>query len=259
MSASWVESLRELRAEYLRRSPERLAEIEALLARATKDPGDPETLGALRLKFHSIAGTAATFGFAGATEPARSAEALVDEARARREPLSAETLGVLADALARLRALFEPPSGAGPEPEAATEPADVDRAWRVLAVTADPGEAAFVEAVLESGGHVVRVCTSAANVEADSRAFRPDLLLVDSELPGVAEHDVARLFGVMEGRPDFPVVFLDVGGGSGGPTEPSEATRDVRLVKPVAPGVLLSTVTALLERARSAAARPGSD
>ena len=338
MSSSWVESLRELRAEYLRKSPERLAEIDALLVRAAGSPADAGTRTSLRLKFHSIAGTAGTFGFPEATALARAAESLLEEAGARGElserpgarsrerwagcarcsrrptirrgpgpraawvaasrrvpralvadddpafrmnvaralalagidSLEVLTPDSLLDAaradppdgivvgaqfhapsgsaiVARLRALpgGEAPavfvvgdrSGFSDRVEALHAGADAvfdrpldeeglvrrltaflekERAEpsRVLSVEDDPDQAAFVRGVLESGGHVVRVCRDPACFEADVIAFRPDLVAARREPPGVSGYDLARFLRQNEARAALPVVFLTAEGGT---------------------------------------------
>ena len=375
MSASWISTLRELRAEYLRRSPERLAEIEALLARAAEDPSDPGTLDALRLKFHSIAGTAGTFGFPEATQLGRAAEALLEEQGAQ-GGLAADGRAALAKTLTGMRALFESASGAepaaapAPAPGAAPAPlprvlvgeddpafrANVERLLafggmefveaptreglfaacrarppdaivigarfggvegsaivaslralpggegpvvvvvgeksfggrvealhagadavidrpldeqgfvqrltallergraepsRVLSVEDDPDQGEFVRSVLESGGHVVKVCRDPGRFEADVIAFRPDLVLLDVNLPGVSGYDLARFLRQNEAHAALPVVFLTGEGRDDARIRSVRAGGDDHLVKPVAPGLLLSTVTARLERART--------
>jgi diguanylate cyclase (GGDEF)-like protein len=377
VSASWLGSLRELRTEYLRRSPARLAEIDALLARVSEDPADRGTLDALGLKFHSIAGTAGTFGFPEATEMGRAAEAIVENERGAHGALSAEGRAALAKTLGALRALFEAAEGGGPGPasvpdpspapvrarrvlvaddepafradagrllvrggidaeEAATPDAlfetlraglpdglvvgarfrgipgsvivekvrampggeapvvfvvgdlsgfsdrvealhagadaafdrpldegeflrrlsallDRDRAEpsRVLSVEDDPDQAAFVASVLESGGHVVKACRDPERFEADLIAFRPDLVLLDVNLPGFSGLDLARFLRQNEAYAALPVVFLTAEGRDDARIRSIRAGGDDHLVKPVAPGLLLSTVTARLERART--------
>lgn len=373
MSASWISTLRELRAEYLRRSPERLAEIEELLARAGEDPAHEGTLDALRLRFHSIVGTAGTFGFPEATEMARAAEALLEEQSAH-GGLRADGRAALANMLSGMRTLFEAAGSAepaaAPDPVAAPPPlprvlvADDDPAFRsnverllafggmesvhaltpeallaacrarlpdavvvgarfggaegsaivadlralpggeapvvvvvgeksfadrvealhagadaavdrpldeqgfvrrvtallergraepsrVLSVEDDPDQAEFVKTVLESGGHVVKVCRDPGRFEADVIAFRPDLVLLDVNLPGVSGYDLARFLRQSEAHAALPVVFLTGEGRDDARIRSVRAGGDDHLVKPVAPGLLLSTVTARLERART--------
>jgi diguanylate cyclase (GGDEF)-like protein len=376
VSASWIASLRELREEYVRRSPERLAEIDELLSRAGQEPVPRDTMEALRLKFHSIAGSAGTFGFPRATELAREAEALLVQERAGSGTLSAGAREALDEKLGGLRTLFESAGGGAARPEpppeaparpvhaprilvAADEPAfraevesllarggmdgveaptpdalfealrrgpadgvvvgarvcglpgasivervralpagdalavlvigdrsgsfdriealhaGADAAFdgpideqaflrrlgallerehaepsRVLSVEDDPDQAAFVKSVLESGGHVVRVCRDPARFEADVITFRPDLVLLDVNLPGVTGYDLSRFLRQNESHAALPVVFLTAEGRDDARIRSVRAGGDDHLVKPVAPGLLLSTVTARLERAR---------
>lgn len=376
MSASWIGSLRELRTEYLRKSPERLGEIDALLTRAAEDPADAGTLDALCLKFHSIAGTAGTFGFPAATELGRAAEALLERERGVHGALTAEGRAELTKTLNGMRALFGEADGDASGPAPAPKPgaaaprvprilvADDDpvfrmevarllalagidcvefltpdalfrelrsglpdgfvvgarfcglpgsaivgkvralpggeapavlvvgdrsgfsdrvealhagadaafdrpldeqgfvrrlnallereraEASRVLSVEDDPDQAAFVKSVLESGGHVVKVCRDPGRFEADAIAFRPDLVLLDVNLPGVSGYDLARFLRQNEAYAALPVVFLTAEGRDDARIQAIRAGGDDHLVKPVAPGLLLSTVTARLERAR---------
>lgn len=372
----------ELRAEYRRRGPERIAELEVLLARAERTPADGTTLDGLRLKFHSITGTAGTFGLARASEIARAAEALLEGERAARAGLGPAAHTALARMVDELRELFaaRPDENASPEGGEGASPAEsrlatpprascilvaddasdrrsemahllsrggfvdehaetpdgvldavrdgrvdglvigarfrgvpaagvvekvralpggeslavlvvgdhsgffdrvealhagadaaLDRPLdeeaflrtlgvllerersepcRVLSVEDDADQAEFIRRVLESGGHNVKVCQDPARFEADVIAFRPDLVLLDVNLPGVSGHDLARFLRQSEAHAALPVVFLTAEGRDEVRIRSMRSGGDDHLVKPVAPGLLLSTVSARLERAR---------
>jgi diguanylate cyclase (GGDEF)-like protein len=122
---------------------------------------------------------------------------------------------------------------------------------RVLSVEDDPDQGEFVRSVLESGGYVVKVCRDPGRFEADVIAFRPDLVLLDVNLPGVSGYDLARFLRQNEAHAALPVVFLTGEGRDDARIRSVRAGGDDHLVKPVAPGLLLSTVTARLERART--------
>ncbi len=374
MSASWVESLRELRVEFVRKCPGTLAEMGALLEKAAAGPGDAGSLEALARKFHTVAGTAGTFGFPEATDLSRTAEALIETDRVARGRLSAASSEQLGALLLRLGTVLA--AGAGPAPaapgravpasrQARVVLADDDPAFldelqralehhgigavaaptpdalvdafredppdgavigaqfggvpgsalverlralpggdatalfvvgqrsgfldrvgaiqagadatfdrpldeeafvrrlgvllereraepsRILSVEDDPDHAAFVRTVLESGGHVVKTCEDPKRFESDAIAFRPDLVLLDVNLPGVSGHDLARLLRQNEAYAALPVVFLTAETREEVRIRSIRAGGDDHLVKPVAPCLLLSTVTARLERART--------
>jgi diguanylate cyclase (GGDEF)-like protein len=121
---------------------------------------------------------------------------------------------------------------------------------RVLSVEDDPAEAAFLRTVLESGGYEFEVCASPERFEAALTAFKPDLVLMDVNLPGFTGYDLVRYVRQHERYATLPILFLTTESAMGAHMETARAGGDDHLVKPVAPGLLLSTVAARVERAR---------
>ncbi len=122
---------------------------------------------------------------------------------------------------------------------------------RVLSVEDDADQAAFVRSVMESAGYRVRVCPDARNLEADLDAFRPDLVLLDIHLPGTAGgFAVARCIRQQEAHAALPILFLTTKSELSSQIESIRSGADDYLVKPVAPGLLLSAAAARIERAR---------
>jgi diguanylate cyclase (GGDEF)-like protein len=121
---------------------------------------------------------------------------------------------------------------------------------RVLSVEDDPDQAAFVRAVLESAGYRVRICADAKNLEAELSAFRPDLVLLDIQLPGPDGYSLARYIRQQEAHAALPILFLTTQSHIESQIESMRAGGDEYLVKPVAPGLLLSAAAARIERAR---------
>ncbi len=121
---------------------------------------------------------------------------------------------------------------------------------RVLSVEDDPDQAAFVRAVLESAGYRVRTCADSKNLETELSAFRPDLVLLDIQLPGADGYSVARFIRQQEAHATLPILFLTTRSQIESQIESIRAGGDDYLVKPVAPGLLLSAAAARIERAR---------
>jgi diguanylate cyclase (GGDEF)-like protein len=121
---------------------------------------------------------------------------------------------------------------------------------RVLSVEDDPDQAAFVSAVLESAGYRVRICADAKNLETELSAFRPDLVLMDIQLPGADGYSLARYIRQQEAHAALPILFLTTKSHIDSQIESLRAGGDDYLVKPVAPGLLLSVAAARIERAR---------
>jgi diguanylate cyclase (GGDEF)-like protein len=376
VDSSWRRTFRELRAQFADGAEERLRAIDAALDRLLVEPGDAESLSELRVRFHGLSGTGATFGFprvsvlgvegehacdavleAGRTpaseeirawrrlvqqvreefradvapleavsaehstprETERRVEVLVAhddtelcatlEAHLRREGMEVTVASNLAEAQALLSkrvpevlvvdmrfgggeggALVEKLRGMPGGDGAATfvvgapvgfvdkveaircgadayfeQPVDWElftrrlqqllersraEAPRVLSVEDDPDQAAFVKAVLGSGGYDVRICSDPARFEAEAIVFAPDLVLMDINLPGFSGYDLARFLKQNEKYAAVPVVFLTAESRAQSRIETLRAGGDDHLVKPVAPAILLSTVAARIERAQ---------
>jgi diguanylate cyclase (GGDEF)-like protein len=127
---------------------------------------------------------------------------------------------------------------------------DQPEAVRVLSVEDDPQQAALLQAVLESAGYEVRVCDDPRHFETDLIGFSPDLVIMDILLPGVSGYDLVRYLRQDERYATLPILFLTTEREVHARIETARAGGDDHLVKPVSPGLLLSTVAARIERAR---------
>jgi diguanylate cyclase (GGDEF)-like protein len=121
---------------------------------------------------------------------------------------------------------------------------------RILSVEDDPDQAAFIRAFLDSAGYQVRTCTDPKQFEAALSAFQPDLVLLDVMLPGMTGYELARYLRQTERYVTLPIIFLTTQGHLEARIEAAKSGVDEHLVKPVAPALLLSVVSAKLERAR---------
>jgi diguanylate cyclase (GGDEF)-like protein len=121
---------------------------------------------------------------------------------------------------------------------------------RILSVEDDPYHAGFIRAVLEPAGFEVRNVADPSRLEVEAASFRPDLFLMDVNLPGARGYDVVRFLRRDPRFATLPVIFLTVEGRDQARIASLRAGGDDHLVKPVAPGLLVSTVAARLERAR---------
>jgi len=121
---------------------------------------------------------------------------------------------------------------------------------RILLVEDEQDQANMVTSILGSGGYTVRHCADPVHFEADLRSFRPDLLLLDVHLPGMSGFELARYVRQREEYATVPILFLTTAGQADRRLESIKAGADDYLLKPIRPGVLLSTVAGRLERSR---------
>jgi diguanylate cyclase (GGDEF)-like protein len=121
---------------------------------------------------------------------------------------------------------------------------------RVLCVEDEPLQAAFVRAVLESAGYVVRVCANPKHFESDLVSFAPDLVTMDIMLPGMSGYDLVKFIRQDTRYATLPVIMLTTEGEVEARVRAARSGGDEHLVKPVQPSLLLSVVAARIERAR---------
>jgi diguanylate cyclase (GGDEF)-like protein len=123
-------------------------------------------------------------------------------------------------------------------------------AVRVLSVEDDPQQAAFLRSILESAGYEVRICAEPRAFDAEVRSFRPDLVLMDVNLPGASGYDLVRYLRQEHSLATLPVLVLTTEDRVEARVSATRAGADDFLTKPVSPGLLLSAVAARVERAR---------
>lgn len=121
---------------------------------------------------------------------------------------------------------------------------------RVLSVEDDEDFASFVTTVLESAGFQVRTCPDPRRFENELTAFKPDLVIMDLNLPEMSGTELVRYLRQHEQHATLPIVFLTAEQRVQARIESLRAGGDDYLVKPVTPGMLLATVASRVERAR---------
>jgi diguanylate cyclase (GGDEF)-like protein len=121
---------------------------------------------------------------------------------------------------------------------------------RILSVEDDPEQAAYLKAILESGGYEVAVCEDPKRFDNALRTFQPDLVLMDILLPHISGYDLVRYLRQDERYAALPVLFLTTESQLQSRFRSAQVGGDDYLTKPVVPPVLLSVVSARLERAR---------
>jgi CheY-like chemotaxis protein len=163
---------------------------------------DGDVRRAAEREAHKLAGAAGTFGFAQATRLAREAEQMLKGTDALDGP-QVQRLGELTTALRRE---LERPIGA-PRPAPVAAP-PVTRAGHVLAVDDDPIVLATLRALLDSHGMRVTTLDDPRRLLETLESARPDLLVVDFEMPHLSGADLCRLVRAEPRWSTLPVLVL---------------------------------------------------
>jgi HPt (histidine-containing phosphotransfer) domain-containing protein len=98
--------LEEQRAEYTRSLPRRLEQVASLWQQVLNGEALPEALPALERQAHSLAGSAATFGWADVGLAAQALELAIEPHVAAGQPLAPQTQAEVARAVEELQRRF---------------------------------------------------------------------------------------------------------------------------------------------------------
>ena len=185
--------------------------------------------------------------------------------RARRDPAHRVRLLVLLraqDADLQLRALragadrcVALPASSEEIVGAAVELASVDQesAYRILIVDDDAAQALFAQAILRRAGMETRILGESLAVLDELDRFRPDLLLLDLNMPDCDGFELTALVRERDGYVNTPIVFLSGDLDEERQFAALDAGGDDFLVKPIRPAHLVAAVTNRVRRARMAA------
>jgi len=119
---------------------------------------------------------------------------------------------------------------------------------RILVVEDEAHIAEVVQSYLEREGHMVAWAASGEDALDDFDRRRPDLVVLDLNLPGISGEDVCRRIRAVS---DVPIIMLTARDGEEDLVKGLELGADDYLTKPFSPRELTARVRALLRRARS--------
>lgn len=120
--------------------------------------------------------------------------------------------------------------------------------YRITVIDDDAMMQGVLRQILTHGGYEVLLCSDGEKGLADVAADRPDLVLLDINLPDMDGHEVCRRLKADERVRHIPVVML-----TGEARDLDSRVRgldcgaDDYMFKPVAPKLLLSRVASLLK------------
>ncbi len=137
---------------------------------------------------------------------------------------------------------------------AALELAAVDQEgpYRVLIVDDDPAQSLFAQAILRRAGMQTRILAESLPVLDELDRFRPDLLLLDLNMPDCDGFELTALVRERAGYGNTPIVFLSGELDEDRQFAALDAGADDFLLKPIRPTHLVAAVTNRIRRARAA-------
>jgi diguanylate cyclase (GGDEF)-like protein len=247
-----VDELAELRHEYRRALPEK---VEALTRAVAASRLDGSRRPEARALAHRLRGTAGSFGAGDIGEMAGRIEDLL----VRIGEAASEELWRRVDREILLLTQAVRAANGEPLPEAPPSATARLRGGRVLIVDDDADFARHTAALLAAEGATVTHLADPLRVLEVLDEVEPELVLLDSIMPGMNGLDVCRMMRTIPRWQDLPVIFVTVETGLEVRLAAFEAGVDDYFPKPIAGPELAARVRVRLERARLMRARMATD
>ncbi|MFN0205703.1 MAG: diguanylate cyclase, partial [Planctomycetota bacterium] len=130
---------------------------------------------------------------------------------------------------------------------------------RILSVEDDPDYAIAIDAILTPVGHSVRVISRPEQVLEELAEFRPELLILDWDLPHLNGHDLARIIRSDARHELLPIIFCTGRTDRRDRRMAVQAGADDFINKPFAPDELIETIDTILRRHRALRRRLDAD
>ncbi len=127
--------------------------------------------------------------------------------------------------------------------------------FRILIVEDDRSQALFAEGILRNAGMDSLVVLEALDVMPALRQFRPDLVLMDLNMPGANGIELTALIREQDAFLHTPIVFLSGESSDDLQFDAIESGGDDFLSKPIRPRHLISAVQTRVRRARAVESR----
>jgi len=195
-------AIRDARQRFLASFPKRSDSIGLLLS-TVATVGARGPVGPLRFAVHRMAGLAGMLGFPTVSARARDLELMLDGIDAG--TFDASRAGLLYDALEQAFTddLCRPPDWISPEPQAGGS-------RRIMVVEDDEDQREVVCINLRAAGYVPIPVPAGDLAMAAVRAEKPDLILLDANLPEVDGYTICRLLKSDAALSSIPVLFTTV-------------------------------------------------
>lgn len=240
-------AMRDARGRFIAAFPKRSDSIGLMLS-TVSTIGGRGPVAPLRQTLHRMAGLAGMLGFPTVSVRARELDLLLDGVGAGSFDASAASRTFDALEQAFTEDIAHPPDWLGLDPAAGAS-------LRVMLIEDDEDQREVMAINLRAAGYVP-LEVAAGDLAVDAvRAQRPDLILLDANLPGIDGYTVCRLIKADPALARIPLLFLTVRSNLDDRLAGLMLGADDYLVKPVDMPELVVRVQLLLAR-RAAAPAP---
>jgi CheY-like chemotaxis protein len=130
---------------------------------------------------------------------------------------------------------------------------------KILIIEDDPTSLKLASEVLQAGGHVIMLATSADQAILSIKAVKPDVILLDMRLPGIKGPAVARQCREETLTHDIPIIAVTAFSAEFGEADARKAGCDAYLTKPINTRTFLRQIEEVVAaKAKTTAATTGT-
>ncbi len=255
MDSSWKRTFRELRGQFAEGATERLAAIEGALNRLLEKPEDAESLAEVRIRFHGLSGTGATFGFPRVSVLGMQGEHACDAVTEAARPPTSKEIHAWRTLVEEVREAFRLDAAPAPgEPAGAATPASA-RAIEILVAHDDAEFRAALASHLDQEGMKVTVASDLADAETILSQRVPDVLVVDMLFGGGKGGALVETLRGMPGGEGPAAFIVSAPAGFVDKVEAIRCGADAYFEQPVDWELFTRRLRQLLERSKAEAPR----
>jgi len=113
---------------------------------------------------------------------------------------------------------------------------------KILIIEDDPTSLKLASEVLQAGGHVIMLATSADQAILSIKTVKPDVILLDMRLPGIKGPAVARQCREGMATRDIPIIAVTAFSADYGEEAAMKAGCDAYITKPLNTRTLLKQI-----------------
>jgi DNA-binding NtrC family response regulator/HPt (histidine-containing phosphotransfer) domain-containing protein len=258
--------LEQLLSRYAANLPAHLDELRAAMTEAADSPPDAAAVTAAVFLAHRLAGTAGTLGFPDEAELGANCERVLRAYQAEGAPLP-EWRALLAHTrLGRAGRTEQRPSSLGDlasdtvspdtgSPDTGSPDTISEVSSRVLVIDDDKDFLTIIAEMLRQSGYVPITTTETADLANLIEYARPNLILLDVDMPGMDGFEACRSIRAYGRWSDIPIVFLTAMSTPKDRIAAFQAGGDDYINKPVVADELRARVDVRVDRARMARER----
>lgn len=240
----WSDTFKELQAQYVQRSSERITHLKELLRRLARNPADVPSLRDIMRQYHWLAGSGATYGYPQVTKLGSHGTELCEELLQDGRILKREDWEKLNFILESIVGVFHT------DDQRVTLQRDISgsRQAEILVIDTDESNTLLLARLLEEDGLGIRTVNNAEAAYEWAKEKMPAGVIIILPLPDQSGYDLVEKLRQLDGGDRPPILVISNKAGFLDKVQAVHCGADAFFESPVDWEALISRLRYLLER-----------